>query len=127
MNSTPSNRIPIVCALLILPALFLCTCGILFSAFGVTSANDLLDSILGIPVGRLLLSPVAVLGGVLTSLALSLWALCRVRVGLDTGTLYVTFYIARALPNLILAAFAMMLATLLSLYAFVENFSVIQR
>jgi hypothetical protein len=127
MNSTPSNRIPAVSALLILPALCLCTCGVLLTVFGVTSANSLLDSILATAVGRMFLSPVAVLGGVLTSLALNLWALCRVRVGLDTGTLYVTFYIARALPNLILAAFSMMLTTLLLLYAFAENFRVIQR
>ena len=127
MNSTPSNRIAAISALLALPALFLCTCGVLYSALGLTAANNLLDSIFATSLGRMLLSPVAVVGGVLTSLALNVWALCRVHVGLDTGTFYVTFYIARALPNLILAGFATVLATLLLAYAFVENFKVIPR
>src|SRR5262245_54416875 len=127
MNSTLPNRIAIISTLLALPALFLCTCGVLYSAFGFTAANDLLDFILATSLGRLLLSPVAVVGGVLASLALNLWVVCRVHIGLDTGTLYVTFYIARALPNLLLAVFVMMLATLLLAYGFVENFKIIPR
>jgi hypothetical protein len=40
---------------------------------------------------------------------------------------YVTFYISRAVPQLMLAVIATMLATLLMLYAFVENFHIVPR
>jgi hypothetical protein len=63
----------------------------------------------------------------LVSLALNLWATCRVRIGLDTGTVYVTFWIARAPRHLIFTALTMLLAALLLVYAFVENFNVVAR
>lgn len=127
MNSISSTRLVVISAFLVLPALLLCVCGVLYTAFGFDGANNFLGAILSRPVGKVLLSPVAVLGGVLVSLALNLWAVCRVRIGADTGTVYVTFYVARTLRHLIFAAFAMLLATLLLLYAFVENFSIVAR
>jgi hypothetical protein len=127
MNLLPSTRIVVISLFLVLPALLLCVCGVLYTAFGLESANNFLGSILPTSVGKVLLSPVSVLGGVFAALALNLWAACRVRVGVDTGTVYVTFYVARALRHLIFAAFAMLLAALLLAYAFVENFSIVAR
>jgi hypothetical protein len=127
MNSLPSTRIAILSGFLILPALLLCVCGVLYTAFGLDGANKFLESILATPIGKVLLSGAMVLGGVFVTLALNLWAACRVRIGADTGTVYVTFYVARTLRHLIFAAFAILLATLLLLYAFVENFSIVPR
>jgi hypothetical protein len=123
----PSNRVVLISALLILPALFLCVCGVLESAFGLTAVNNLVGSILATPAGSVLLSGATVMGGVFISLALNLWMLCRIRVGLDTGTVYVTFYVARALRHLIFAAVATSLAGLLLFYVFVENFRIVAR
>ena len=127
MNLLPSTRIAVISALLILPALLLCTCGVLYTAFGLEGANNFLGSILPTAIGKVLLSPVTVLGGVFVAFALNLWAACRVRIGLDTGTVYVTLYVARTLRHLIFAAFAILLAALLLAYAFVENFSIVPR
>ena len=127
MNSIPSNRIALISVLLILPALLLCACGVLESAFGLTAANNLVGSILATSTGKVLLSGASVMGGVFISLALNLWMLCRIRVGLDTGTVYVTFYFARAVRHLIFAAVATLLAGLLLFYVFVENFRIIAR
>jgi len=127
MNSIPSTRIVAMSALLVLPALLLCVCGVLYTVFELDGANKFLGSILFTPMGKVLLSPVTILGGVFVSLALNLWAACRVRIGADAGTVYVTFYVARTLRHLIFAALAMLLGTLVLLYAFVENFSIVAR
>jgi hypothetical protein len=127
MNSLLSNRIVLISGLLILPALLLCACGLLHTAFGFAAANDLLVSVLATTAGKILLSPFVVLGGIASSLLLNLWALCRVRIGFDTGTVYVTFYIARILRHLIFVVCAMLLAGLLLTYAFVENFRIVAR
>jgi hypothetical protein len=110
-----------------LPALLLCACGVLYTGFGFDGANKFLEFILATPIGKVLLSGAMVLGGVFVTLALNLWAACRVRIGADTGRVYVTFYVARAMRHLIFVGFAMLLATLLLLYAFVENFSIVPR
>src|SRR4026208_2190696 len=127
MNSIPSNRCALVSSLLILPALFLCTCRVLDLAFGLAAANNLVGSILPTPAGKVLLSGATVMGGVFVSLAINLWRVCRVRVGLDAGTVYVTFYVARARRHLIFIAVATLLAGLLAFYLLVENFRIIAR
>lgn len=127
MNSLSSARIGLISALLILPALLLSVCGVLYTAFGLDGANKFLESILATPLGRVFLSGATVLGGVFIALALNLWAACRVRIGVDAGMVYITFYVARTFRHLIFAALAMLLAVLLLAYAFVENFSIVAR
>lgn len=127
MKSIPTGSLAVLGALLLLPALFLCSCGALFLAFHLTGANDLIASILATTAGRIVLSPVVVLGGVLLSLILSAWALCRVRIGLDERAVYLTFWVARSPRLLILSAFAGLLMALLAAYGFVENFRIVAR
>ena len=127
MNSFSSNRMALISILLILPALLISVCGLLDTVFGFEGANHFLGSVLPTAAGQVLLAPITVLGGVFATLLLNLWAACRVRFGADTGTVYITFYVARRLRPLIFAAFAMLLAGLLVAYAFVENFSVVVR
>ena len=127
MNSRLLNRTTLISAVLMLPALLLCTCGVLHTAFGLAPANDLIGTILATATGRILLSPIVVLGGVAATLALNFWAACRVHLGFDTGTVYVTFHVARALGPLIVIALAMLLAGTLLLDGLVENFRIIAR
>ena len=127
MNSISKTQIAVLSILLTLPALLLCVGGVLYTAFGLAAANNLLDSIIATAPGRILLSPAVVLGGVFLSLALNLRTLCRVRIGLDTGRVYVTLWMARALRLWIFTAFVMLLAALLLAYAFVENFRIVAR
>lgn len=127
MNTLPLNRLAVFSAVLVLPALFLIMCGVLYLAFDLKALNDWLGAFIATPAGKILMSPVLILGGLLVSLALNLWATCRVRVGLDTGTVYVTFWIARAPGRLFLTGIAMLLTTLLLAYGFVENFMVVPR
>jgi hypothetical protein len=126
MKPTPQRSVSLLSALLMFPALFLSICGGLFLA-GLTSANDLIASVLATLAGRLLLSPVGVFGGLLLSLVLNLRALCRLRIGLDGSAVYLTLWIARAPYHVILSALAVLLIALLLAYAFVENFSVLAR
>jgi hypothetical protein len=126
MKSISTESISVLGALLLLPALFLCTCGMLFLALDLRSANDLIASVLATWPGRILLSCGRV-GGVLLSLLLSVSALCRARIGLDGRAVYLTFWIARTPRLLILAACAVLLVALLLAYAFVENFSIVAR
>src|SRR5262245_41201235 len=113
MNSLSSTRITLISAFLILPALLLTVCGGLYSAFGLDGPNKFLESILQMPIGKVLLSGGTVLGGAFITLALNLWAVCRVHIGADTGRIYITFYVARIFRHVIFAAFAMLLAVLL--------------
>src|SRR5437667_226184 len=69
MNA-PKNRPGLISLVLIIPALFFTTAGILYLAFGIDAANRLLDAMLAHAVFKLLLSPVVVLGGPLVAFAL---------------------------------------------------------
>ena len=127
MTSRSLNWMALISAPLMLPALFLCVGGVLHSAFGLALANDLIGTILATATGRILLSPVVVLGGVAATLAINFWAACRVYLGFDTGTVYVTFHVARALRPLLLIALAMLLGGTLLLHGLDENLRIIAR
>jgi hypothetical protein len=127
MNPSCRKQLFAISVPLILAALLLSTCGALYLSFGLTSANDVLESILANPVGRILLSPAVVLGGLALTLTINLWALCRVRVGLDGSTVYLTLWLSRITSHLLLVSVATLLGTLLLAYAFVENFRVVPR
>lgn len=101
MNSIPSNRIALVSALLILPVLFLCACGVLESAIALAAA------ILAMPPDKMFLS--GAMCGVFVCLALNLWTVCR------------------PVCYLIFVAMATLLAGVLLFYVFVENFRIIAR
>lgn len=127
MKFTTKKLMAVFSAVLMLPALFLGICGVLFLAFDLTTANDLIGSVFATAPGRILLSPAVALGGVLLSLVLNARALCRVRLGVDGRAVYLTVWIARAPDLLILSALAALLMTLLLAYGFVENFRLVPR
>jgi hypothetical protein len=114
-------------AALAAPAALLCTCGVLYSIFGLRAANDLLDWIMTRPPGRLLLSPFVVFGGPVLLLALNVRPVCGLRVNAGSGEIVVAFSVRRPLDHLIPAALGGLMLALLLGYAFVENFRIVPR
>jgi fumarate reductase subunit D len=127
MSALRSKHLAAASAVLMLPALVLVTCGVLYNAFDLEALNDRLGAFCQTPLEEVFLSPILVLGGVAASLALNLWAACRMHVGLDTGTVYVTFWIARTVRHLIFLGVALLLLATLLTYGFVENFRIVPR
>ena len=112
---------------LMLPALFLCTAGILYAAFGIEGANRLLDAMLAHTVFKVLLSPVVVLGGPLVAFALNAWKVFHVSADVVNEEFVVAFSVKRLFGHLVCLAMAGGLLLLLVCYAFVENYNIVAR
>jgi hypothetical protein len=112
---------------LIAPAMFLVSAGMLYLAFGLQAANDMLDVLMATAPGRLLFSPVAVLGGPLLVLTLNVPQLCRFKVRPEDGCVRFSLSLQKATLQLIAVGMASLLIDLLLAYAFVENFKILPR
>lgn len=126
MNA-PKNRPGLISLVLIIPALFFTTAGILYLAFGIDAANRLLDAMLAHAVFKLLLSPVVVLGGPLVAFALNAWKVFHVSADMVNEEFVIAFSVKRLLGHLVCLALAGGLLLLLVCYAFVENFKIVAR
>jgi hypothetical protein len=124
MNA-PKNRL--ISLVLLLPASFLSTAGILYVAFGIDAANRLLEAMLALTVFRLLLSPVVVLGGPLVAFALNAWKVFHVSADVVNEEFVIAFSVKRLFGHLLCLALAGGLLLLLVCYAFVENFKIVAR
>ncbi len=113
--------------LLLVPALFLVSAGLAYLISRIEAINDLLGLIMATTPGRLLLSPVAVLGGPLLVLVLNVPQLCRLEIRPEGGCLRFSLLLQKATLRLIAVAIASLLITLLLAYAFAENFKVLPR
>ena len=112
---------------LMLPAVFLSTTGILYTAFGLEAANQLLEAILSQFVFKLLLSPVAVLGGPLVAFALNAWKVFHVSADVVNEEFVIAFSVKRLFGHLFCLVLAGCLLSLLLCYGFVENFKIVSR
>jgi hypothetical protein len=110
-----------------LPALFLATTGILYVAFRVEPANQLLDSLMNRAVARFLLSPVVVLGGPVVAFALNAWRIFHLSADVINEEFVIALSIKRVFGHLAIIAVAGGLFFLLLAYAFVENFQIVAR
>ena len=126
MNA-PKNRPGLISLVLIIPALFFTTAGILYLAFGIDAANRLLDAMLAHAVFKLLLSPVVVLGGPLVAFALNAWKVFHVSADMVNEEFVIAFSVKRLLGHLVCLALACGLLLLLLCYAFVEHFKIVAR
>ena len=126
MNA-PKNRPGLISLVLIIPALFFTTAGILYLAFGIDAANRLLDAMLDHAVFKLLLSPMVVLGGPLVAFALNAWKVFHVSADVVNEEFVIAFSVKRLLGHLVCLALAGGLLLLLLCYAFVENFKIVAR
>ena len=126
MNA-PKNRPGLISLVLIIPALFFTTAGILYLAFGIDAANRLLDAMLAHAVFKLLLSPVVVLGGPLVAFALNAWKVFHVSADVVNEEFVIALSVKRLFGHLLCLALASGLLLLLMGYAFVENFKIMPR
>ena len=126
MNA-PKNKLGLISLVLLLPALFLSTAGILYVAFGIDAANRLLEAMLAHTVFRLILSPVVVLGGPLVAFALNAWKVFHVSADVVNEEFVIAFSVKRLFGHLACLALAGGLLLLLVCYGFVENFKIVAR
>ncbi len=121
------NTAAMINVVLLLPALLLCTAGVLFLTFGIEGANRFLEAVTATAVGRLLLSPGVVLGGPIVVVALNIWKVCHVSAERIDDELVIALSIKRIFGNLLCVGVGALLTILLLSYAFVENFRVVAR
>src|SRR6266516_1905192 len=120
MNA-PKNRPGLMNLVLIIPALFFSTAGMLYLAFGIDAANRLLEAMLALTVFRLLLSPVVVLGGPLVAFALNAWKVFHVSADVVNDEFVIAFSVKRLFGHLACLALAGGVLLLRVCYGFVEN------
>jgi hypothetical protein len=121
------TRLEILSLILMMPALVLCACGILFVCFGVEAANQWLDGLMARSFFRLSLSPVVVLGGPMLAAILNGWRICHLSAEVIHDELVIALSIKRVFGSLICVALAGGLLLVLVTYAFVENFKIVAR
>jgi hypothetical protein len=113
--------------LLTLPALALCGAGALYLGFGLDSVNAALGAFMTWPLGKLLLSPAVVFGGLVLAIGLNAPCVCRVSADVYDGEFTVAASVKLAMSRLVPVALATLLLVLLLTYAFTENFRIIAR
>jgi hypothetical protein len=116
-----------LCLLLILPAVVFAAQGILFLGFGLDGVNDWFGRTYRTSIGKILFSPVLVIGGPLLCLGLQLFKMCRVRLQNEDGMIDLSLSITGSASTFLLVGLCVMLFDLLLIYAFVENFVVLPR
>jgi len=126
-NRVMKDRLGIICLVLMLPALFLGGSGILYVALGIGGANTLLELCLANPVGKVLLSPVVVLGGPMVAFGLNAWKVVHVSADVVNEEFVIALSVKRLFGHLLCLAVAGGLCMLLAAYAFVENFKIVAR
>ena len=125
--SAPKNRLGLVSLVLLVPALFFGTAGILYLAFSIEGANRMLDALLAHAVFKFLLSPLVVLGGPLVAFALNAWKVFHVSADVVNEEFVVAISVKRLVGHLVCLGLAGGLLLLLLTYAFVENFKIVAR
>jgi len=126
MNSN-QNRIGILSAVLMLPALFLSIAGVLYLAFGIERANRLVEVLMSGLAGKLLLSPFLVLGGPVLVAILNAWKVFHLSADVINEEFVIAISIRRLFGHLAYLGLASGLLLLLLLYGFVENFRIVER
>jgi hypothetical protein len=126
MNPNQS-RIGILSAVLMLPALFLSTAGILYLAFRIEGANRLVEVLMSNFTGKLLLSPVTVLGGPVAVAILNAWKVFHLSADVINEEFVIAISVKRLFGHLAYLGLAGGLLLLLLLYGFVENFQIVAR
>jgi hypothetical protein len=126
MNPSKINP-PMASALLMLPALFLCSSGILYSGFGVAEANTLLERLMANGWFKWLLSPAAVLGGPMIAAGLNAWKVLHLSADIVNEEFVIALSVKRVAGHLAIIAVAGGLVLVTLGYTFVENFQIVAR
>ena len=123
----PQRKLGLVSLALMLPASFLSTSGVLYVAFGLETANRLLETMLAHAMFKILLSPVVVLGGPLVAFALNAWTVFHLSADVVNEEFVIALSVKRMVGHLLCLALAGGLLLLLVGYGFVENFKIVAR
>ena len=121
------GRIGILSVVLMLPALTLSTAGILYLAFRLEGANRIVEALMSNFAGKLLLSPVVVLGGPILAAILNAWKIFHLSADVINEEFVIALSVKKLFGHLTYLALAGGLLLLLLLYGFVENFQIVAR
>ena len=114
------NRLAVGGLILALPALTLCTLGLLQSLFGLETASNLTDT-LGV-----LIHPVVILGGVALAFFINLWPALDVDYQSDEEAFSLKITVRRYWSNLSIVGLTLLLVSIIFVYLLAENFGIFQ-
>jgi hypothetical protein len=119
------RRLAVVGSVLLLAPLYFVSASLLKYGLGIGSLFDPLEAFLSISGRRVVnaISPFVFLGGLCLALALNTYAVARLNVSREDGTLVSTVRIKPGLWNIAVAALSILLLATLLGYAFLENFT----
>ena len=127
MKNLSNTHIAIIGFILIIPALLLASCGIIYSVFGLESANHFLDSLMAIPIVGAMFSPIIIIGGPMIAFVLNAYHVYHVKLEMAGRTATISLSIKGNVANLIPAVAGAFLIFIILLYGFVENFEIVVR
>ena len=120
------RRLAVVGLALLLAPLYFVTASLLKYELGIGFLFDPLEAFLSVAGRRVVfnvISPFVFLGGLSLALALNIYAIARLNVSKEDGTIVSTVRIKLGLWNLAVAAPSILLLATLLGYAFLENFT----
>ena len=120
------RRLAVVGFVLLLAPLYFVSASLLKYELGIGFLFDPLEAFLSVAGRRVVfnvISPFVFLGGLSLALALNIYAIARLNVSKEDGTIVSTVRIKLGLWNLAVAALSILLLATLLGYAFLENFT----
>jgi FtsH-binding integral membrane protein len=120
------RRLAVVGCVLLLAPLYFVSASLLKYGLGIGFLFDPLETFLSVPGRRVVfnvVSPFVFLGGLCLALALNIYAVTRLNVSREDGTIVSTVRIKLGLWNIAVATVSVLLLVTLVGYAFLENFT----
>ena len=112
---------------LLLPAVLLCSAGILYLAFRLEGTDKRLEMLMATTPGKFLFSPFVVLGGPIVVVLLNVHELCHISAERIDDELVIALSIKRLIGGFLCVGLGALLTLMLLSYAFVENFKIVAR
>jgi hypothetical protein len=120
------RRLAVIGFVLLLAPLYFVSASLLKYGLGVGFLFDPLEAFLSVAGRRVVfnvVSPVAFLGGLCLALALNIYAVTRLNISREDGTIVSTVRVRLGLWNIVVASVSILLLVTLVGYAFLENFA----
>ena len=120
------RRLAVIGFVLLLAPLYFVSASLLKYGLGVGFLFDPLEAFLSVAGRRVVfnvVSPVAFLGGLCLALALNIYAVTRLNISREDGTIVSTVRVRLGLWNIAVAAVSVLLLVTLVGYVFLENFA----
>src|SRR5215218_7917239 len=120
------RRLAVVGTLLLLALLYFVSASLLKYGIGIGFLFDPLEAILSVAGRRVVfnvVSPFVFLGGLCLALALNIYAVARLNLRREEGTIVSTIRLKLRLSNIAVAVVSILLLATLLIYVFLENFT----